>query len=269
MQDTDLLNQIINKIALSKGYTNLPRETISRVAHLLVDKYPQRELPKEIKNKLHQIWGAFYDGNPNFDKILTKFSEIKDNQAEIKHVLTQINQLHSSTGERLAIIPDIYEQIFKICKSSKSITEYGCGLNALSLILSDFEKKYKYIGYDIDQKEVEFLNKVFEELGLSNFQAKYGDIFTQELPKSDIALLLKLLPTIEQQQKGISLEILNKLPNKWIVVSFPVFSIGKKAKNMTEFYTTWLEELLPKLQFKTSVVKLEFKTELVFVVCKI
>ncbi len=107
---------------------------------------------------------------------------------------------------------------------------------------------------------------MFDELGISNFKAAYGDIFTQEFPKSDIALLLKLLPTIEQQQKGISLEILNKLPNKWIVVSFPVFSIGKKAKNMTEFYTTWFEELIPKLDFKATVVKLEFKTELVFVV---
>jgi hypothetical protein len=140
MQDTELLNQIIDKIALSKGYANLSRETISRVAHLLVGKYSQRDLPKEIKNKLHQIWGAFYDGNPNFEKILAKFSEIKDNEAEIKHVLTQVNQLHSSTGERLAIVPDMYEQIFKICKSSKSITEYGCGLNGLSLVLSGFEK---------------------------------------------------------------------------------------------------------------------------------
>ena len=267
MQDINLLNQIIDKIAQSKGYTNLSRETISRVAFLLADKYLDRDLPKEIKNKLHQIWGAFYDGNPNFDKILAKFSEAKD--GEIKHILTQINQLHSSTGERLAIIPDMYEQIFKICKSSKSITEYGCGLNSLNLVLSGFEKKFKYIGYDIDQKEVDFLNSVFEQLSISNFKAKYGDIFTQELPKSDIALLLKLLPTIEQQQKGISLEILNKLPNKWIVVSFPVFSIGKKSKNMTEFYTTWFEELITKLEFKTSVVKLEFKTELVFVVGKV
>ena len=264
----EIVQEITEEIFSSKGYSHLSPDVIQRVVADLIRKYKPKDLIKEVKNKLHQIWGAFYDKNPNFDKILSKTTSdpnFKENQNQI---FDQIISLHSSTAERKVILPYFYQQIFDVCQGAKSVVEYGCGLNPLSLVLAGFQKNIDYIGYDIDQKEVDFLNQVFQSFDILNFKTECADIFTQELPQKDIAFLLKLLTTLEQQKKGISLEILNKLPNKWIVASFPVFSIGRKNRNMGEFYKTWFEELVTKLDFKTKVVKLEFETELVFVIEK-
>jgi 16S rRNA (guanine(1405)-N(7))-methyltransferase len=266
------IQETIASVLKSKNYSNLNPELVRDVVLDFIPKYPAKILLKEVKNKLHQVWGAFWDGTPNFEKILDKLQKASSDQ-EKREILIQIAKLHTSTAERLSILPSFYNQIFNVCQGASSVVEYGCGLNSISLLLSSFGSNMKYIGYDIDQNEVDFLNQLFQIQGFdSSFKAKCASIFNQDLTTDkslEVVFLFKLLTTLEQQQKGISLKILNNLPQKWIVVTFPVFSIGRKSKNMTEFYTKWFEELLTKLEFQVNITKLEFITELVFVIEKL
>jgi 16S rRNA (guanine(1405)-N(7))-methyltransferase len=81
-----------------------------------------------------------------------------------------------------------------------------------------------------------------------------------------VALLLKLLPCLEHQQKGSSIEILKKLPCKYAVISFPVKSLGGKKSGMVDFYSNNFKSMIEKEPWQ--VVELLFETELVFVVKK-
>jgi 16S rRNA (guanine(1405)-N(7))-methyltransferase len=268
---TDLdqqIQELVEAVLQSKNYANLNPDLVRDVVIDLIPKYKSKALLKEIKNKLHQVWGAFWDSTPNFEKIIEK-NYPAQNQQEI---LTQVAKLHTSSAERLPILPTFYDQIFEVCHNPKSLVEYGCGLNSVSLLLSGYNKDISYIGYDIDQNEVNFLNKLYLAHGVdSNFKAECASIFNQDFGRDkdfEVVFLFKLLTTLEQQQKGISLKILNTLPQKWIVVTFPVFSIGRKNRNMGEFYKFWFEELLTKLEFKVNITTLNFTTELVFIIEK-
>ncbi len=259
------IDEIVSEILKSKNYSKLDIELIRGVVLNLFPKYSSKIVVKEVKNKLHQIWGAFYDANPNFNKILSR-SELNLTDLE------QIMQLHSSTAERYQLLPGFWTEILSKTSGVKKIVEYGCGLNGLSLL--DFKLKsefeFEYLGYDIDLDQTSFLNELFAKFQAQNeFKSQTASIFYQDVSQdkdADLVLLLKLLPTLEQQRKGTGLDLLNKISNKFVVVSFPVFSLGRKSKNMTEFYCKWFEELVTKLDFKTKSTKLEFKTELVFVI---
>ena len=75
---------------------------------------------------------------------------------------------------------------------------------------------------------------------------------------------MKLLPCLEQQQPGISAQLLAALPADFLVVSFPVHSIGGRDKNMPVNYSVRFESVLSQMGLKAD--KLDCPVELIYVV---
>ena len=81
-----------------------------------------------------------------------------------------------------------------------------------------------------------------------------------------VAFLLKTLPCLEQLDKGISPKLLDAVPADYLLISYPIRSLGGRAKGMGKTYETQFEKLMANRNWQ--VERFEFKTELAFLVKK-
>jgi len=132
----------------------------------------------------------------------------------------------------------------------------------------------RYLALDIDAARTEFVNRCLALAGREPL-ARCQDILTY--PPQDeadpstssgpsVALLLKMSPSLEQQQAGATLRLLALIRAPFVVVSFAVKSLGGREKGMMAHYRRqfagWLEGR------PWAVEQLALETELVFVVEK-
>lgn len=240
--------EIVENIKKSKKYKAVYIKTIERVVADCINRFGEKRAEKEAKNLLHQVWGAFKNSGVRHLEIL------------------QILKQHSSTKERISILPEFYKKIFEITGIPNSIIDHACGLNPLTKQWMNLPaskqggpENCNYKAYDIDQEEIEFLKSM-------GVDANLGDILCDEFMYADVVFMLKLLPCLEHQKKNCSLEILKNQKCKYIVVSYPIKSIGGKNKGMTEFYRKSFTDLVKNE--KWGISELLFDTELVFIIKK-
>ena len=124
----------------------------------------------------------------------------------------------------------------------------------------------KYYGFDIDKEQVDFLNSLFCFLGNKQVEIKLGDVLADKFDYADVILMLKLLPSLEQQKKGAGLKVIEEQRCRYLVVSYPIRSLSGKQKGMADFYTNQFYGLIKTKPWR--VEKLMFATELVLVIEK-
>jgi 16S rRNA (guanine(1405)-N(7))-methyltransferase len=174
--------------------------------------------------------------------------------------------LHTSTKERIVIMEEFYKFIFNVTGKPKSVIDVACGLNPLTLPWMNLEKTAQYFAYDIDENTIDFINKYLKLTGLKSMALVQDVIVQPPMVEADVALLLKTIPCLEQQEKGCSIRLIEALRAKQMVVSFPVKSIGGRSKGMPANYERILYDLIRGKGWQ--VTKLLFETELVFVIYK-
>jgi 16S rRNA (guanine(1405)-N(7))-methyltransferase len=259
-----LTREIVKKISQSKKYKALYEKTIERVVRDCLIRYPEKLAEQKAKNLLHQIWGAYFPSQPHFQKLLADFKQEIENGKNVKEAVRPLLQSQSSIKERLPILDDFYRKIFSVTGVPESIIDHACGFNPLTYFW--LPKGIKYFGFDIDKNQAEFLKSVFKILNIDRVKIDLGDILTDKFPQADIVFLLKLLPLLEHQQKGSSLEVLKKQICKYLVVSFPTTSLGGRKIGMVDFYSKQFQDLIKETGWETT--KILFPTELVFVIKK-
>lgn len=253
---------IANDIRQSKKYRHLSLDTVYRIVEWAGARFKAKEINKNARKKLHQVYGAYTE---SFDlaTFARKLEELQKSGDRLG--FAEILLLHSSSKERVGLLSDFYQRIFEITGRPTSIIDLACGLNPFSYPwIHDSEAHLSYKGFDIDLGTTESMEAFF---GTTNYPVTigYNDLFSG-LPKhdeSDLVMLLKTLPCLEQQEKGISRQLLNAIKSKKIVVSFPAQSLGGKQKGMVANYRQWLQDCLEGEAF--AIQEIFFPTETVYI----
>jgi len=255
--------EIVDSVVKSKKYSRLDEGYIEYIVGILSRKYKKSEdLDFAVRNLLHRVWGAYYKTLPDFDKLLRKIVSL-DGETK-KEYIASLTRIHSSTKERLGDFKNMYKWIVEICKP-RTVVDIGCGLNPLMISELNSFRNLDYWFYDIDKEEITFLNSVFRTLGIENFIGRVGNIFTTSFPKADVVFLFKILPLIEQIKEGCSKEIIEKIKSRYIIVTYPIRSLGGKNKGMEKRYSNISEELFEK---GTVVGEKIFNNEMAYIVFK-
>jgi 16S rRNA (guanine(1405)-N(7))-methyltransferase len=268
MEDLQIL---IDNLQSSKKYATICVDTIKRIGEKELGKNTDvKTAIKATKRKLHQIFGCYTNSRElHYDEIYEKLKVAYDTQSEteIKEACRRVLMLHTSTKERITILEKFYEFIFDVTGKPKSVIDIACGLNPLALPWMNLEKTAQYFAYDIDENTIDFINKYLKLTGL-NSTALTQDVIVQPpmVVEANVALLLKTIPCLEQQEKTCSIRLMEALQTKYIVVSFPVKSVGGKSKGMPANYERMLYDLISGKDW--LVTKLPFETELVFLIYK-
>lgn len=219
-----------NAPALSK-YKDVCPETIERLYALELSKRKNaREAEKALKTALHQITGAFMTGDEF--KRARRLLEAEDGEAALFETLT----LHASTRERLDHIDAFYDALLSELNVS-SLLDLACGLNPLYL----GHRGYAVHGLDISGSCIALINAWAQKYGWS-VSADCRDLLcAPPLPSTDAALLMKLLPVLEQQRKGAALEVMQAIPAPLLIVTFPLKTLGGRSVGMEKHYSDWFE----------------------------
>jgi 16S rRNA (guanine(1405)-N(7))-methyltransferase len=259
------IDTVFQKLKQSKKYKYLCDDTLYRISHWAVQRFHSKEAVKAARNKLHQVYGAFFAKiNPlKMQKLLKQISADPDAET-LKSIAVKIMQSHTSTSERIPFMKQFYSDLFKRIGKPKKIFDAACGLNPFSIPWMDLQPDTEYYACDIDTQLIKAVNIFFGCLS-SSYRAECADILVS-IPgfTGDVVFLLKTLPCLEQQQKGISEKLLTSLKASYVVISFPSATLCGKAKGMGNYYDTFALKLINSLNF--NYIKLEYPNELFYVI---
>lgn len=268
------LEKVVSAVGASKKYQAVCPDTIRRIAAMeLAAQGTLKAATKSTKRRLHQVYGAF-ESDWDHDRALGRLETAlrRGTEAEIKAACRQILEMHSSTRERLPILDLFYTDIFAITGRPSRLLDVGCGLNPLALPWMDLFHRpgqeqgvaLRYVALDIDAGRVHFLNRCLALMGLEPLVRCQDALSQPPQDPADVALLLKMSPTLERQGRGATVHLIEELRAPHVVVSFAVRSLGGREKGMAQHYQDQFAEWVAARGWPTRLLK--FDTELVFVI---
>ena len=240
------------------------------------EKY--KNLIKRVRSILHKSYGVFltYDSK-KLNEFMLKLKEaidISDNPMKIVEEHEKVLSTHRSTKERLKIYPKLYWAIWSITGKPRKIIDLSAGLNPLSFPWMGLNN-VDYLATELNKSDCDVLNSYFgytKKFGLFGLAIQLDlqqvlrkpEILT-DLPKSDICFLFKVLDSIElTKSHKISEIIISTVPTRWVVISFPVKTIGNKPMSSTRH--VWVEKMCERLDYKFKRIIL--KTESFYIIEK-
>jgi 16S rRNA (guanine(1405)-N(7))-methyltransferase len=259
------IDTIYHNLKESKKYRYLCDDTLHRISQWAAKRFKPKKAVKAARKKLHQVYGAYFE-KMNIGKIQERLDEEsgEGDIEELKRIALDIMESHISACERLPFIGEFYADLFDRIGQPKSIVDLACGLNPLTVPWMNLDPGSHYHAVDIDTRLISLLNRFLGYLS-PRCRARCADILVA-LPEieADTVFLLKTLPCLEQQEKGVSDRLLNSLEAKYIVVSFPCQTIGGQAKGMNQYYDTFARQLFTRLG--VDFFKLEYPSEIFYVI---
>jgi 16S rRNA (guanine(1405)-N(7))-methyltransferase len=267
--DEGPLDHLVEQVRANRKYQRISESLIRRIGQReLAIRRTEKEAVKATRNKLHQIAGAYFDGKVDYDgwrQALIAAAESED-EAAFRAECHRLMSRHASTRERLPILDQFYTVTLAEVGPVNSILDLACGFNPLSLLWMPLAPGATYYACDIYQDLVDFLGVFFALAGVR------GDSFVCDLLSAvpnqavDLALLLKVLPPLEQVDPSASLNLLRSIKANYLLVTFPAQSLGGRSKGMVQTYEARFRALIAAEPW--TVERFEFATELAFLIRK-
>jgi 16S rRNA (guanine(1405)-N(7))-methyltransferase len=262
----DDLAKLVGLVSLSPKYRTICPEYIESVGRVeLAKRRNLREAVKATKNKLHQVGGAYLEGELPYAQWLEALRAAGDRET-LRQTCRTIMEAHASTRERLPILEEFYAIIWAGLPPMRSILDIACGLNPLAIPWMPLADGAAYYAYDIYRDLVDFAGQfmALPQARVSG-QAEARDVLQLDaLPQVDVALVLKTIPCLEQVDKTAGVKLLGRVRANHVLVSFPVHSLGLREKGMVAHYDAHFRQLW---QGRPGTIRrFEFSSELAYLV---
>lgn len=263
------LDELISLVTVSDKYASISPELIKEIGvKELAKRRNLKEAVKETRNKLHQVGSAFQEKPIPYAAWLDQLAKLPTDfdDEQVSSTLKLQMSMHTSTAERLSILPHFFNDALGSIAPLHSILDLACGLNPLCLPWMPAAADVEYVAFDIYADMTDYLNRYFEHFSV-NGKAFVCDL-TLSVPKNQVqvALLLKTIPTLDQLDKHAAKRLLTSLDAKYILASFPAHSLGGKSKGMLQNYETRFSQLVEGESW--MITKMEFTGELAFLIEK-
>jgi len=265
----DQLEKLVETVLSSSKYKDVSQDLIRSIGmRELAKRSSIKEAVKATKNKLHQVGGAYLTEREDYTgwfKVLEHHFRSGDQDAFLASVKKMMGY-HASTRERLPILEQFYTTILADLPPIRRVLDLACGFNPLALPWMPLTESVEYYAYDIYKDMLSFLEQFMALIQVQG-QVQVCDI-VQACPtmQVDLAFVLKAIPCLEQIDKSAGSQLLHSINAKYIVVSFPVHSLGGRTKGMEANYEAKFGSLVENTTW--SIKKFEFPTELVFLLIK-
>ncbi|GAC1465231.1 MAG: 16S rRNA methyltransferase [Ktedonobacteraceae bacterium] len=263
------VDSLVEAVLSSANYKYVSPDLVRAIALQEIGKRRTlKEALKAIKNKLHQVGGAYLDGRDEYTSWLSMLRNIaqRGDQSQLQEACKRMMSNHASTRERLPILDQFYTTLLAELGPIHSILDLACGLNPLALPWIPLVEGGDYYAYDIYQHMMEFLDQWLHIVHMNGHASTWNLVQTCPTQCVDVALVLKTIPCLEQVDKHAGHRLLQSINAKYMLVSFPLQSLSGKSKGMASFYEEHFQHLVAGESW--HVRKVVFPTELVFVTTK-
>jgi 16S rRNA (guanine(1405)-N(7))-methyltransferase len=258
---------VVSAVQGSSKYRYVAEDVIAHIAaRELANRRNTKEAIKATKNKLHQVGAAYMPQRATYDRWLAELRQAAGDEAALRERCAEIMRQHASTQERLPILGELYGEVSRRIGAIHSVMDVACGFNPLAIPWMSLAPDAVYYAYDMYLDLAEFLQGFIALVGVRG-EARAIDV-SQGVPQQEVqvAYLLKAIPCLEQLDKAVGLRLLESIPARHLLVSFPVASLGGTDKGMLDYYAAHFAELVQDRQWR--VEQLVFATELVYLVHK-
>jgi 16S rRNA (guanine(1405)-N(7))-methyltransferase len=268
--DLDDLARLVAAVCQSTKYRSVSPALVAAIGRReLLARPSLKAAIWATKDRLHQVYGAFWTGQPpRYETWLDHLRVARDtaDPAVFRAASVSILLKHASSRERVPVLDRFFVEMLRDLPPIGSVLDLGCGLNPLAIPWMGLDPGVRYTCYEIDAALVDFLNAYFRLAGI-DAEAIVCDVTTSPPTASaDLALALKLLPTINHVDRRAGWSLLRQLEARYVLVSFPNKSLGGREKGMQPFYEATFEELVAGE--KWQVRRFSFQEELAFLVTK-
>jgi 16S rRNA (guanine(1405)-N(7))-methyltransferase len=258
-------DDVAGAVVESRRYRRVAPDLVRRIAAEEMAKAGRpAEAVKATKRRLHQILGAF-GPEPPYPELLARLRAAysSGDRGQVEAACRAALAGHASTRERLPVVETFYRRVFERTGVPRRLLDLGAGLGPLALPWMGLAADAEYRAYEADVAAVGFVNEHFRLAGRPPLAEPRDVVASPPAEPGDVALLLKLLPTVEQQG-GSALALLDSVAARFLVVSYPVRSLGGRSKGMPRAYEARFRELAAERPWR--VERLDLGVELVFVV---
>jgi 16S rRNA (guanine(1405)-N(7))-methyltransferase len=279
MAEVDLIEQVVAEVRRSKKYRAVCEEMVRRIA---VEEWAKRgrtgqggkqaikAATKATRARLHQVYAA-YESPVDYERAIRDLEAAyamppTEAGAAVREACRTLLARHTSTRERLPILGRIYAELWAHTGVPRVLLDLACGLNPLAVPFMGLGEGTVYHGYDIDEERVAFLECALPLAGVDARMHLQDVLCAPPAEGGDVALLMKSSACLERQRAGATLELLDALRVRYVVVTFPVQSLGRRQKGMAEHYERTFRAQTADRAW--PVVRLMFESELVFIVDK-
>jgi 16S rRNA (guanine(1405)-N(7))-methyltransferase len=261
-----MTEEIVDRVLRSRHYRDVDRSLLSRLAG---EELPRSrnadDAVKRVKRRLHQAVGAFR-GARRADPLASIRAAWNGDLADasFRAACAAALATHASTAERVAHLDRFYAGIWARTGVPTRLIDLGCGLGPLALPWMGIGSAH-YVATDVDRRVLETV-RAFLELVAQPYEVVASDAVAGAPPTpADVALLLKLVTTLDRQDGGAATRLLAGLPVRRAVVSFPARSLGGRDRGMERTYRERLDQLVAEVERVREVAEASIPSELVFV----
>jgi 16S rRNA (guanine(1405)-N(7))-methyltransferase len=273
----DDLERLVRAVAESKKYASVCPDLVRRVgARELSARRSWKAALKATKSRLHRVGGAFLDEEADYPFWLEVMRRAAQGGRpdELRAACRSIMQHQSSTRERLPILERFFTESLAGLEPPKTVLDIACGLAPLSIPWMPLAPGALYLACDMYDDLAAFLRQALPLLGVSGLAEACDAAANLPLALSagqltgeaDLALMLKSLPCLEQLDNTSGRRLLETVPAKRVLVSFPMRSLGGRDRGMPRNYEEHFRALVSGQPGR--IERFEFPGELAFLITR-
>lgn len=263
------IQAVVADLRKSAKYATLCEAALERIAGWALDRHPRpKDAVKAAKRKLHQVFGAYLDPGAvaMAERVVNDLGASPD-FAALDQAAGDILRHHASSKERLASLSQFYEALWQVTGPPASVLDIACGFSPFALPKMGLPAECRYDAVDIDTRLMAAAER-FRDLYGQPGHVEAGDVLVTAPEKgADVALVLKTLPCLDQQEAGAGARLLRQIKARAIVVTYPVRSLGGRDKNMAATYRDGFAKAVAGLD--RQVDEIDGEDELVFVLTQL
>src|SRR5688500_8723942 len=258
--------EIVERVLQSSRYRDVDAALLARLASEELPRARNSEdAVKRVKRRLHQAVGAFR-GERRVDALGPIRAAWKGDMADpaVRAACVDVLRTHASTRERLPHLDALYAGIWQQTAVPGRLLDIGCGLNPLALPWMGIGDA-SYLATDVDRRPLDTVRGFLELVGQPGEVRAADAVVDPPTVEADVALLLKLVTTLDRQDASAASRLIEALRVRHAVVSFPARTLGGRGKGMERTYRERLERLVADCPRVTGVAEASVPNELVFV----
>ena len=259
---------IVDRVLRSARYRDVDRALLDRLATEELPKARSADdAVKRVKRRLHQAVGA-YRGVRAADPLAPVRAAWTGDLTDpvFRAACADVMRGHASTAERLPFLERFYDGVWTLTDGApESVLDLGCGLGPMALPWMELPADATYHAVDVDGRSLEMVDGFLDLVGQPHV-VEPRDLVNDGPPpnRADVALMLKLVPLLDRQDRMAATGLLRALDVRHAVVTFPARSLGGRGRGMERTYRSRLDQLVADVGVG-EVHEASVPNELVFV----
>ncbi|MBG0771237.1 MAG: hypothetical protein H0S82_05980, partial [Anaerolineaceae bacterium] len=161
MPDEVQVQALAEAVQANRKYANITPSLVRRLSQSALDRgLSGKAAVKEVRNKLHQVGGAYFKQSPDFIAATNQLTSLPNDlhSPEVKSFSLAQMQSHASTAERITILPEFFQTCLAPIAPVTSVLDLACGLNPLALPWMPLAVGCTYQACDIYLDMMAFVN---------------------------------------------------------------------------------------------------------------